>query len=101
MRIRKPLAIAVIVLLLVVGAYWYFHPTHVSYNDRFVLGSTKAQIEEKYGVFYHDGANVCTYMIRDNTPEWIMGYDNSLWYEIYFEHGIAVEVKLRKGYLGG
>ena len=44
---------------------------------------------------------MCTYMIRDDTPEWIMGYDNSLWYEIYFEDGVAVEVALRKGYLGG
>ena len=40
-------------------------------------------------------------MIRDNTPEWIMSYDYSLWYEIYFENGVAVEVKLRKGYIGG
>lgn len=40
-------------------------------------------------------------MIRDNTSELIMSYDNSLWYEIYFENGVAAEVKLREGYVGG
>ena len=42
-----------------------------------------------------------TYKIRDNTPEWVMSYDDSLWYEIYFHDGIAEYVKLREGYLGG
>ena len=40
-------------------------------------------------------------MIRDNTPELIMSYDNSLWYKIYFEDGKAVRVNLREGYIGG
>ena len=41
------------------------------------------------------------YQIRDNTPEFIMSYDNSLWYEIYFQDGVAVKVALREGYIGG
>ena len=103
MKRRILLAIAGIVSLLVIGVstFWYFHPTYFAYNDRFVLGSTKAQIQERYGAFYSEGTKICTYMIRDDTPELIMGYDNSLWYEIYFENGIAVSVDLRKGYLGG
>ena len=103
MKRQRLLAIAGIVSLLVIGVstFWYFHPTHFAYNDRFVLGSTKAQIQERYGSFYSEGTKICTYMIRDDTPELIMGYDNSLWYEIYFENGIAVSVDLRKGYLGG
>ena len=103
MRTRRLLAIAVVGLLIAIGigAFWYCHPTHFAYNDRFVLGSTKAQIKARYGTFYAEGTDVCTYMIRDDTPEWIMGYDNSLWYEIYFEDGVAVEVALRKGYIGG
>lgn len=40
-------------------------------------------------------------MIRENTPELIMSYDNSLWYEIYFENGVAVKVNLLEGWYGG
>ena len=89
------------VIVACIGVFWYFHPTHYTYHDRFVLGSTKAQIEARYGIFYNEGPRVCTYMIRDDTPDLVMGYDDSLWYEIYFEDGVAVKVNLRKGYLGG
>mgnify|MGYP002514538443 CR=1 FL=1 len=67
----------------------------------------KEKLIEKYGEFYSTHKNSDgeitrgTYMIRDNTPELIMGYDNSLWYEIYFEDGNAVRVHLREGYIGG
>ena len=85
----------------------YYHPTHFAYNDRFIIGNTQEKIIEKYGEFYStqknsDGEITCgIYKIRDNTPELIMSYDDSLWYEIYFENGKAVEVKLREGYIGG
>ena len=98
---------AVIVFVLLLGAFRYYHPTHHKFNDRFVIGSTEEKIVDKYGVFsnsHHNEAGEITYgtyMIRDNTPELIMSYDDSLWYEIYFCDGVAVEVKLRKGYLGG
>ena len=65
------------------------------------------KIIEKYGEFYGTSTNddgeitYGVYMIRDNTPEWIMSYDDSLWYEIYFEEGKAVKVDLREGYIGG
>lgn len=41
------------------------------------------------------------YKIRDNTPEWVMSHDNSLWYEIYFENETAVKVRLQEGWYGG
>lgn len=100
-RILLALSGAILLVLIAGGVFWYYHPTHFTYNDRFILGSTKEQIKEKYGAFYHEGTQVCTYMIRDDTPELIMGYDNSLWYEIYFKDEIAVKVKLRKGIPGG
>ena len=62
---------------------------------------------EKYGDFYvvrrnETGEMFCgVYQIQDNTPELIMSYDNSLWYEIYFEDGIAVEVRMQEGWYGG
>lgn len=85
----------------------YYHPTHFAYNDKFIIGNTQEKIIEKYGEFHgvyknNDGETTRgIYMIRDNTPEQIMSYDNSLWYEIYFEDNIAVKVKLREGYIGG
>ena len=83
------------------GMFWYYHPTHYQFNDRFIIGRTKQDIIEKYAEPYSSGESSMTYKIRDNTPEWVMSYDDSLWYEIYFHDGIAEYVKLREGYLGG
>lgn len=106
---KKAIFIIAIVILVLIAffVFKYYHPTHFAYNDRFIIGSTKDKIVEKYGEFYGTSTNIkgditCgIYKIRDNTPELIMSYDNSLWYEIYFENGKAVEVKFREGYIGG
>lgn len=108
---KKKTIVILASLILIVGAFVcvfkYHHPTHFAYNDRFIIGNTQEKIVEKYGEFYgvrknNDGEIRCgIYKIRDNTPELIMSYDNSLWYEIYFEDGVAVEVKLREGREGG
>jgi len=101
------LASCIIIIVAFVCIFKYYHPTHFAYNDRFIIGNTQEKIEEKYGGFTETRTNkdgettYGVYMIRDNTPEWIMGYDDSLWYEIYFENGVAVEVRLREGYIGG
>ena len=106
-RIIVVLAGSALVIASLVCVFRYYHPTHFSYNDRFIIGNTQEKITEKYGEFYTreigaDGQLKCgIYMIRDDTPELIMGYDNSLWYEIYFENGVAAEVCLRRGYIGG
>ena len=95
------------VLLVCGGIFRHLHPTHYAYNDRFILGNTKEAIITRYGEFtreYTDESNhlvKAEYQIRDNTPELVMSYDNSLWYEIYFQDGVAVEVSLREGYIGG
>ncbi len=107
---KKIIIILVSVVLLIVAficVFKYYHPTHFAYNDRFIIGNTQEKIIEKYGEFYGTSTNddgeitYGVYMIRDNTPELIMGYDDSLWYEVYFENGIAVKVDLREGYIGG
>ena len=106
-KILFPLLFAAIVLALSAALWMYIHPTHYRFNDRAVLGSTETAIVEKYGAFStsrrsEDGILICgAYMVRDNTPELIMSYDNSLWYEIYFEDGIAVSVRLQEGRYGG
>ena len=96
-----------ILLVLSFGIFHYYHPTHYKFNDCFIIGKTEEDIIERYGEFTKSHRNeseeiTCgTYMIRDNTPELIMSYDNSLWYEIYFEDGIAVEVRIQEGWYGG
>lgn len=98
---------AIITLSLAIGIFWYYHPTYYKYNDRFIIGNTAEQIIEEYGEFFvvrrnKAGKMSCgVYKIRDNTPQLIMSYDNSLWYEIYFENGIAVSVRLQRGWYGG
>ena len=100
-------ACAIFIFALLIGIFWYYHPTHCKFNDRFIIGNTAEEIIERYGAFSNSHSNekgeitYGTYMIRDNTPELIMSYDNSLWFEIYFDDGIAVNVRLQKGRHGG
>ena len=100
-------ACAVPVLALAVGFWAYCHPTHWRFNDRAILGHEEEEIVARYGAFAsvhrsETGEIACgTYIIRDNTPELVMSYDDSLWYEIYFEDGVAVRVRLQKGRYGG
>lgn len=107
---KKTILIVVIILLFMavsIGIFKYYHPTYATFNDRFVIGSTEEQIVERYGAFYFRHENrrgeftSATYMIHDNTPELIMSYDDSLWYDICFEHGVAIRVELREGRPGG
>jgi len=98
---------AVVVFALSISIFWYYHPTYYKYNDHFIIGNTAEEIIEEYGKFSvvrrnEAGEMFCgVYKIRDNTPELIMSYDNSLWYEIYFEDGIAISVRLQRGWYGG
>ena len=105
---KKSIAIcSVCALLLFTGIFWYFHPTHPHFNDRFVIGNTAEAIIERYGKFsktdWNDDGEFCyaAYMIHDDTPEWVMGYDNSMWYEMYFEDGVVTKVRVQHGWYGG
>ena len=105
---RKGVFAAVLCLVLLAAARFCLrHPTHLAYDDFFILGSSMEAIEARYGSFDELRRNEAgelvkaVYQIRGNTPELVMSYDDSLWYEIRFEDGIAVEVALREGYIGG
>lgn len=97
----------VIALVISIAVYMHYHPTHYKFNDSFILGNTAENIIEEYGEFTGQQRNESgeitygVYKIRDNTPELIMSYDDSLWYEIYFKNGVAVEVRLLEGWYGG
>ena len=106
-KILIPALIAILLLSISIGIFWYSHPTHYRYNDRFILGRSADEITAKYGAFdsvlqNETGEMICgIYQIREDTPELIMSYDNSLWYEIVFENGIAVSIRLQEGQRGG
>ncbi len=92
---------ALVLLVVTIGVFRYYHPTHYSFNDRYVIGQPIQKIIDRYGEPYHMTENTATYMIRDNTPELVMSYDDSLWYEIVFRDDVAVKVYMREGYIGG
>ena len=101
------IAAAVLIVVTTVSLFKFNYPTYYPYKDREIIGSTPEEIKEKYGEFWSqsmDDSGTVTfakYMIQENTPEWIMSYDNSIWYHIYFEDGVAVRVKLQEGHPGG
>ena len=101
------IASAVLIVVTTVSLFKFNYPTYYPYKDREIIGCTPEEIKEKYGEFWSqsmDDSGTVTfakYMIQENTPEWIMSYDNSIWYHIYFEDGVAVRVKLQEGHPGG
>ncbi len=101
---KKSIAITAVLLVLTVasiGIFWWYHPTHAAFNDRFVLGNTMDNIIGRYGQPYSTTATSLTYKVKDNTPELFMSRDDSLWYVVTFEDGIATDVSLREGTPGG
>ncbi len=100
------IASAVLIVVTAVSLFEYTYPTYYPYKDREIIGSTPEEIEEKYGEFwalYRDEENAPTfakYMICDDAMDFL-GYDESLWYHIYFKDGVAVEVSLQEGWPGG
>lgn len=95
----------IIAAVICVQIFFYYHPTHYKFNDRFILGNTRENIEEKYGkleLYANSGeyAMVGRYLAEkgypDITLESFLGapmYDR--YYSIYFdENGIAQKVEL-------
>lgn len=91
------------VFALSIGAFWYFHPTHYKFNDRFIIGNTKESILKKYGEFaysQYDESGVylhAEYVASHyEKPAYLDGLTRK-WYVIEFENDRAVNVKIRKG----
>ncbi len=90
----KLLIVVIAVFVVAIGSFWYCHPTHYRYNDRFIIGSTIEQIEEKYGEMYRwynpddELEPIGLYHIKK------VNYDLHRFYHIRFENDIAVEVQL-------
>ena len=92
-----------IVLVLSIGVYWCFHPTHYKFNDRFIIGNSKDNIIEKYGEFdyskYDESGNYlyAEYVASHyNYPKYTPGLIRKR-YIIEFENDIATNVEIREG----
>ncbi len=57
---KKIIVIAVLSILIVLSSYWYTHPTHYRFCDKFIIGNTADKIEEKYGKFSRTFKNDAT-----------------------------------------
>ncbi len=96
------------VLMIFIGRFWYLHPTHYRYNDKFIIGSSVNEVIERYGdfdkVFYTDES--------ENDIGWggyivvpakvgFLGTSFPKYYMIEFRNGKAVRVSIEIGGWGG
>lgn len=94
----------ILVVATAFGLFHYTYPTSYPYKDREIIGSTPEEVIEEYGAFskydYDEEkqSGFAAYMIRKKTDP---SLDNSLWYEIHFRDGVAVSVRLQRGWHGG
>jgi len=102
------LVIIALILITVIGPYWYYHPTHYKYNDRFILGNRIAQIVERYGafekIFYRDESeseiHSAGYVVEP-AKTGFLGTSYPKYYMITFNDGIAISVRIEIGGWGG
>lgn len=108
MEINKKRIIIIIATTIVIFAiaffsvYWYNHPTHYLFEDRWIIGKDANQIKQRYGEFDKEfGGSSKGYCVK---PE-IVGYFGTTWpeyYMIYFdENGDAYKVEIVEGGWGG
>lgn len=106
---KKSLFIVIIISSLIGGLFWYYHPTHYQYNDRFIVGRSLEQITLRYGefdkVFYADSenkiVNAAGYLVQQE-KQGFLGTSWKKYYMIVFDStGIAVSVSIEVGSWGG
>ncbi|NTW96673.1 MAG: hypothetical protein HGB31_08655 [Erysipelotrichaceae bacterium] len=100
--------LAALILLIVGGFYWYDHPTHFKYNDRFIIGNQVSSIIDKYGkfdkIFYVEDSTTEIYSagyIVEDAKVSFFGTSIEKYYMIYFKDGIAISVVIMIGGWGG
>ncbi len=106
---KKKIIIVTICIVLAISIFccwfWLYRPYH-NFDENFIIGSSKNEILDRYGLPHSmsvtpEGNTTIRYKIRENTPEFILSYDNSLWYMIYLENDKAVRTELIEGNFGG
>ena len=110
---RKTILITSAIILAIIifaGIYWYIHPTHYLYNDRWIIGKNETQIIDRYGAFdklvdisYNDKFER-GYCVKNETRDmWFGDIIPPEYYMIYFdENGVAYDVGIEVEYpIGG
>lgn len=104
---KKILLILISILIIVGGSYWFEHPTHFQYSDRFVMGNTIDAITAKYGAFdkvFTSEANAIThagYVIEEQKVG-PLGTTYEKYYWITFDlNGRAIRISIEDGGWGG
>ncbi|HAO61409.1 MAG TPA: hypothetical protein DCQ90_05610 [Erysipelotrichaceae bacterium] len=93
--------------LIIIGLFWYSHPTHFKYNERFIVGKSAKQIVERYGefdkVFYRDEWTEISFAgyVTDRAKVGFLGTSWPKYYMIRFSEGKAVSVEIETGGWGG
>lgn len=101
------ITITVILIIALIGVYWYTHPTHYLYEDRWIIGKTADQIEQRYGSYDDNSETIYGLLIKRYCvkPGRTDGWGNPIWpeyYTIFFdEDGKAYKVEIVLGGEGG
>jgi hypothetical protein len=107
-KILPFVSITALIIITTIGTYWYFHPTHYKYNDRFIIGKSISQIVKRYGefdrVFYTDLSETVIHSGLYLVKPTVVGFMGTSWpeyYTIIFEDGKAIKVLIEIGGWGG
>ncbi len=105
-NIKKRTIIIIVTIIVVfaigfVGIYWYNHPTHYLFEDRWIIGKDANKIEQRYGDFDKEIGDSKGYCVEPAR----VGFFGTSWpkyYMIYFdENGVAYKVQVEDGGWGG
>ncbi len=105
-KILLAVGIPLLCLLAAVSVFFYFHPTHYRFNDRFVIGSTMEEIRARYGDFdkigyisEEDPSSIyCVSYLVQPRQRGFLGTSKSKYYAIFLdENGIATRVEVVVG----
>ena len=104
-------------IFIAIAVFYYFHPTHYCYNDRFVIGSTVDEITERYGEFdkatfseIHPNddptlgdmdVGCAGYLVREERIAGFLSSRDAQYYCIYFNQaGVATRVRIVDSWIG-
>ena len=106
--IKKRTIIIILTIIVVfaigfIGIYWYNHPTHYLFEDRWIIGKDAVQIQERYGKYDKDLNTEKGYCVQPYRTDFFFG--EPVWakyYMIYFnENGNAYKVDVVEWAIGG
>lgn len=104
------LSVLILIVMVFTGIkiFQYYHPTYYKFNDRFVIGNSIENIEERYGPldfvgYTSDGLKTMRYFAEEGSPAffhisvfWHPAYTTWYYYIYFDENDIAQKVELKE-----